>query len=66
MIRLIVDEYCENCPEFYTDVKKTHVYTDELQITNTVIMCEHRDRCKCIKDMIQKEKVRYEKDDICN
>lgn len=49
MIRLILDKYC-------ADVKKTHVYTDELQITNTVIMCEHRDRCKCIKNMIQKEK----------
>lgn len=58
MIRLIVDGYCENCPEFCADVEKTHVYTDELQITNTVIMCEHRNRCKCIKDMIQKEKVR--------
>ena len=22
MIRLIVDEYCENCPEFCADVKK--------------------------------------------
>lgn len=58
MIRLIVDGYCENCPEFCADVEKTHVYTDELQITKTVIMCEHRNRCKCIKDMIQKEKVR--------
>lgn len=55
MIRLIVDKYCEDCPEFCADVKKTHVYTDELQITNTVIMCEHRDRCKCIKEMIQNE-----------
>jgi hypothetical protein len=26
MIRLIVDEYCENCPEFCADVKK-HMYT---------------------------------------
>lgn len=58
MIKLIVDGYCENCPEFCTDVEKTYTYTDELQITNTVIMCKHRNRCKCIKDMIQKEKVR--------
>lgn len=27
MIRLIVDEYCENCPEFCADVKKKHMYT---------------------------------------
>lgn len=33
MIRLIVDGYYENCPEFCADVEKTHVYTDELQIT---------------------------------
>lgn len=56
MIKLIVDGYCKNCPEFCADVEKTHVYTDGLQITNTVIMCEHRNRCKCIKDMIQERK----------
>lgn len=26
MIRLIVDGYCENCPEFCADVEK-HMYT---------------------------------------
>lgn len=27
-------------------------------VSDTVIMCKHRNRCKCIKDMIKKEKVR--------
>lgn len=27
MIKLIVDGYCENCPEFCTDVEKKHIHT---------------------------------------
>lgn len=38
MIRLIVDEYCENCPEFCADVEKTD--TTKMELIST--KCEYK------------------------
>lgn len=48
MIRLIVDGYCENCPEFCADVEKTHVYTDELQITRVLESFEYESKMETL------------------
>lgn len=51
MIKLQVEEYCSNCPEFepyvdrdvleYYDFNLNEVYTE----VNTIVSCEHKDRC---------------------
>ena len=62
MIELKVAEYCENCPDFEAHVEKyTSSYhdfdtmTDET-LTYTQITCEYRDRCRCMKDWLAKQK----------
>ena len=46
MVKLEIEEYCDNCPEFDAHVEKD---------VNTNITCEHKDKCRCLKDMIEKE-----------
>ena len=53
MINLKVEKYCENCPEFEADVDKTSYISSSMQsihesFCNTVITCEHRERCACL------------------
>lgn len=50
MIKLDIDEYCNNCPEFESDVKKDVIYFGKAPIVNTIITCEHRERCRSIKN----------------
>lgn len=52
MIKLNVQPYCHNCPEFEANVEKESVVADdfyqydiEKTIYNTDISCKHRDRC---------------------
>ena len=61
MIKLEVEKYCENCPEFEADVDKTSYISSSMQsihesFCNTVITCEHRERCRVIMDYLSKEK----------
>ena len=54
MIRLVVDDYCENCNEFEPDVEKMNcenIYGTEF--TDTMITCVHKQRCKCIKNYLE-------------
>ena len=53
MIKLEVDEYCDNCPEFESHVIKDVIYYNSTTITNTVITCEHRERCCSIKKFLE-------------
>ena len=53
MINLEVEKYCENCPEFEAVVDKTSYVLSSMQsihesFCNTVITCEHRERCACL------------------
>lgn len=63
MIKLKVEDYCSNCDEFEpTSVVVTNTYNDYLHCKtvverNTTVMCEHRERCRCIHEYI-KEKVK--------
>lgn len=65
MITLIVEPYCQNCPDFEPKVDKniTECYTDNLatmerhrySFANTEIRCVHRDRCKAVKEYLALE-----------
>ena len=50
MIRLEVEKYCQNCPEFEPDVVKFQLGFDNDPTTtnDTRIMCEHREHCERI------------------
>lgn len=53
MIKLVVEPYCQNCKEFEPDFEKQVLYSDtpkRMEICNTVIFCQHRDRCNWVID----------------
>ena len=61
MIKLDSDGYWNNCPEFESDVKKDVIHYKtidfgETSIVNTIITCEHRERCRSIKNFLEEEK----------
>ena len=56
MIKLEIDEYCDNCPEFDAHVEKDVIFAGySKKYFKTHITCEHKDKCQCLKDMIEKE-----------
>lgn len=56
MIKLEVEEYCDDCPEFDAHVEKVVLFAGySKKYCNTNITCEHKDKCKRLKDMIEKE-----------
>lgn len=56
MIKLEVEEYCDDCPEFDARVEKAVLFDGySKEYRNTNITCEHKDKCKRLKDMIEKE-----------
>lgn len=56
MIRVEVDDYCQNCLEFEPDVSKPDVmWIGDQRVVfagDIVVRCEHRDRCREIADNI--------------
>lgn len=56
MIELEVEEYCDDCPEFDAHIEKAVLFDGySKEYCNTNITCEHKDKCKRLKDMIEKE-----------
>ena len=56
MIRLDVDNYCSTCPDFEPDVEKYILgYDHDLKVVNTIIRCEHRDRCRNTAKYLREE-----------
>lgn len=65
MIKLEVENYCQSCPEFEPDVdRNTQRYFAEdfnpfayeprvYTVCDTIVRCEHRVRCQCIKTQIE-------------
>lgn len=46
MIKLEVENYCQNCPHFEADVDKQSLCADgAVVICDTYICCEHREGC---------------------
>lgn len=61
MIKLVVEPYCHSCPDFEVYVEKPTAYYANfgecITIGDTVIFCEHRDRCRRMMDYLKsKEK----------
>lgn len=45
MIRIEVEDYCHSCRDFNADVAITTRNFDRNEWTDTIIRCEHRNRC---------------------
>lgn len=57
MIKLEVEEYCQNCPEFEAEVKKSHAIAigrglKEEPVNETIVKCEHAVRCEMIMNTV--------------
>ena len=65
MIKLKVAEYCSECPDFEPSVDKkvntAYVYDlccdkdKVISSCNTIVSCEHADRCECIKIFLEEK-----------
>ena len=57
MIELKVDDWCKDCGEFEPElVRDTTEFRDNVtRITDTMIICKHRDRCRCIAKCIENQ-----------
>lgn len=55
-IKLEVEEYCHGCPDFEADVtgpeRISHNGVD-LMMTDTIVRCEYRNRCRAIKRYLE-------------
>lgn len=50
MIKLNVEKYCHNCPDFTADVT-SYVNNESEGINYHIITCEHSNRCMQIKNI---------------
>lgn len=59
MIRLEVEEYCENCLDFLPDVKKPgrgeDFFGEDTVLGDTLVRCSNRKRCEAIKRYLEKQ-----------
>lgn len=59
MIKLVVQPYCHSCPDFEVDVEKPTVYYANFEecetVGDTMIFCEHRDRCRRMMEHLKAE-----------
>ena len=58
MIKLEVQEYCHYCSDFEPDEERPEKYyfgSEEIIMTDTVIRCRYRKRCKNIERYLRKK-----------
>lgn len=64
MIKLDVKEYCQECPDFEADIESisypTFVGDDEVKYHDSIIRCEHRDKCQQLYKHMTKHKEKTE------
>lgn len=56
MIKLEIEDYCKECPDFNEDVQKPDKYYADGEVFivgDTVIRCEHRERCERLKKRLE-------------
>lgn len=56
MIKLEIENYCEECPDFDADVQKPDKYYADgkvIMVGDTIIRCEHRERCERLKKRLE-------------
>lgn len=59
MIKLLVEDYCHECPEFYPEKIGGEAYYagDQLMhLNDCVVTCNEHDRCQRIKKHLEKQK----------
>ena len=59
MISLQIENYCQCCPDFEPYCSRLYSF----QSVETLVQCEHKDRCKEIKKYIEEQMVRKERPD---
>ena len=56
MIKLVVDDYCQSCPDFIADVEKLEYgYDTGIKVINTTIRCMNRNRCRNLVRHLKEE-----------
>lgn len=57
MIRIDVEEYCQQCLDFSPEVTRPErIYTDgQCLMSDTIIQCEYRKRCAGIKRFLDQQ-----------
>lgn len=54
MIQLVIEKYCENCPDFDPYCEKDTIYAGMRDAYhNTNVYCKHKERCEVIADFIR-------------
>ncbi|OUP71318.1 hypothetical protein B5F10_04835 [Anaerotruncus colihominis] len=54
MIKLDVQEYCHGCANFTADVKEFDGF-DIIEMTDTLVRCEHRKLCENLVRYLRKQ-----------
>lgn len=56
MITLQVEPYCQNCPDFEPVKNAITSYAGNVAIErNTVVTCEHKDRCAAVAKFLEEK-----------
>lgn len=57
MIRLEVEDYCQNCPAFEPEVEHTNIVDSafNIQIIETTVTCENKRVCKNLVRYLKKQ-----------
>ncbi len=58
MILLVVEDYCQSCMEFSSDVTRpVRSFSDNMAViqSDTIIQCEHRRRCEAMKRYLDQQ-----------
>lgn len=58
MIKIEVEDYCQQCIHFEADVEKPeYYYHDDVPVVmgHTIIRCEHRHHCAYLKQTLEKK-----------
>ena len=59
MIKLLVEDYCHNCPEFYPEKvggEVLYANGDIVGVSTTFIMCDNYEKCQRIKQHLEKNR----------
>lgn len=55
MIKVVCEDYCQNCSNFEVDVKRDVCRTFTETFCDTHIFCEHRQKCALMYDYLKRK-----------
>ena len=58
MIRLVVEDYCQECLDFSPDLikpERTRTEDGQLSYTDTIVQCKYHKRCSAIKRYLEQK-----------